>query len=444
MKASNYLVKYVDGDYYVVISTKSRKAVRFPLEEIDYVERLLNGEISLANDEVVNALWKDGFLVSDESDEIYEMKQKCIELVNSDTLYLTIMPAYTCNLACIYCFQHHKSGAVMSSETSQSLINFVRKSIGKYKAIYVEWFGGEPLVAKEQVVYMNQEICKICRENRKPYISRITTNGYELDIDTFNKLQEYNCLVYYVSVDCGKEMHDVQRPRRDGTGSYDRIMHNLKAIKSRALSRNFRVEIRVNCSVEAYKHLEEFLSEIEETFGDDRRFSLVIAAVKDWSERTEKMREDGELIGDAGVADLASIAKRYNINMAPDDVHALDTQICQAAKRNAYIINYDGSVHKCQMALESEQYSGIDKIGEVSLDGELLIDSEQEARWVRNDFRKECNTCCLLPLCLGKKCVYQTVIEEENCEDVVDKFINEFSTHEMSKLESMQLFSLTM
>lgn len=442
MKASNYLVKYIDDESYVVLSTKTRKILRFPLEEKDYVDSALDGNVDALCSEIKYMLSDEGFLVSEDTDEFYEMKQKRNELVNSDTLYLTIMSSYTCNLACIYCFQHHKQGAVMNFDTANSIINFVRNNINKYKAVYVEWFGGEPLIAKEQVIFMNSEICKICRENKKPYVSRMTTNGYELDLETFNKLQKYNCLVYYVSVDCGKEMHDIQRPLKNGSGSYDRIMANLKTIKDRALSRNFRVEIRVNCSSKAYRYLEDFLVEVEKSFGGDQRFSLVIDAVKDWSERTKEMKQNEELIGYRGVADLSYIAKKYHVNLASVETHALDTQICQAAKRNAYIIHYDGSLHKCQMAMEADEYRELDKIGEITAEGNLQIDTEKEKYWVKDVFQCECEQCALLPLCLGTKCVFQTEIKGEECEKVIEKFINEFKVHEMSKLENIRMISI--
>ena len=51
----------------------------------------------------------------------------------------------------------------------------------------IAWFGGEPLLAKEIIVEIMSRVREICLKNKKPFYSNITTNGYELDIKTFER-----------------------------------------------------------------------------------------------------------------------------------------------------------------------------------------------------------------------------------------------------------------
>ncbi len=442
MKASQFNISYRYEDYYILFNTKTREIVRFPLKQQGLVDMLLRNEGEQYRDDIKIMLSKKGFMVPAQIDELEELRSQCYNLVNSKILYLTIMPTYTCNLSCIYCFQHHIQGAIIDDSTVEKIIKAVEKNIDGHEALYVEWFGGEPLVASKQVLHMNQRFNEICHTAKIPYAARITTNGYNLSLDIFCELQKNNCFVYYISVDGDQKLHDRQRPCKNGAGSYEVIMNNLKKIKWNVASNNFRIEIRVNCSRESYDCLETFLADFERDLGNDRRFSLVIETVNDWSDRTEKMNEEGKLLEQSDLGELAKIARRYNINLASTDRHLLNTQICQAAKRNAYSIFYDGTIRKCQMAQESKEYCQMDVIGEITNNGDFMIDEAKEAFWVSDVFPQSCTSCKLLPLCLGKKCVFSIKIKNEICQDIEDKFLNYFISYDASKIENIELCKL--
>ncbi|MCR2049038.1 radical SAM protein [Acetatifactor muris] len=442
MKESRFNLAYCNEEYYVVLNTKTSHLIRFPVNQKEIISEILQQKSTLCDLEIHRVLAEKGFIVEDSTNELDEIYRECYELVNSKVLYLTVMPTYTCNLACIYCFQHHIPGAIINDNTMKNIIYAVEKNIGKYSALYVEWFGGEPLIARRQVIYMNQKFKEICNRVRIPYAARITTNGYYLDRKTFEQLFKNNCFIYYISVDGGKDLHNRQRPCRNGEGSYDVIMANLKQIKQEVSSRNFRIEIRVNCSKRSYDYLEQFLKEFEVNFGNDSRFSVIIETVNDWSERTVQMNNEGQLMDHSDLSELGKIAKRYNINLASIDKHLLKTQICQAAKRNGYSIFYDGTIHKCQMALESEKYCQMDKIGKVTDDGEFQIEKENEKIWVSDIFPKSCENCKVLPMCLGKKCVFQKEIQGQPCIDIENKFLNAFMLYDSSKIDMIPLYTI--
>ena len=440
MKASQFNLTYNYEKYYVLLNTKTKNVVRFPLEQSTLVDEVLAQNSFHSNSLIEEMLFEKGFLVHDNSNELDDIYKECYELVNSEILYLTIMPTYTCNLACVYCFQHHISDAIMDQITEKNIIMAVEKNINNYKALYVEWFGGEPLLAKKQVINMNKKFKEICRCAKVPYASRITTNGFFLDIDTFEQMFKNNCFVYYISIDGGKELHDKQRPCKSGHGSYEVIMRNLSQIKDKVISRNFRIEIRVNCSSHMYCEFEHFLSDFEKKFGKDKRFLLIIETVNDWSDRTKEMRRRGQLLTHSNMSELGKIAHKYNISLASMDKHSLKTQMCQAGKRNAYSIFYDGTIHKCQMALESDEYRRLDTIGKVTDNGEFDIEREKESIWVKDFFPKSCEKCRLLPMCLGKKCIYQKEIQGYECEGVEEKFLDIYMAYDASKLENIPLF----
>ena len=442
MKASYYNLSYIYEDYYVLLNTKTKNIIRFPREYQKLIDDILDKTAIVDNKELMEILAREKFLIPDNINELDDLHRQCYELVNSETLYLTIMPTYTCNLACVYCFQHHIPGAIMNATTVKSIELAVAKKISKYKALYVEWFGGEPLVARQQVISLNKKFKEICKEAKIPYAARITTNGYVLDINTFEQLFKSNCFVYYISLDGGKGLHDKQRPCKNGTGSYEVIINNLLQIKNHIKSKNFRVEIRVNCTGASYDEFEGFLSNFEKKFGADNRFSLIIETVNDWSDRTESMKKDGQILKRSDLNKFAIEAHKYNINLANADKHLLDTEICQAAKRNAYSIFYDGTIQKCQMALESKEFCKSNIIGRVTEEGEFAIEENVESLWVNDSIPKACEDCKLLPLCFGKKCVYLKEIQGQECNEMEKDFLNSFLVYDTSKLDNIPLFTI--
>ena len=440
MKISKFNIAFTHDNFYFILNTNSKQIIRFPIEQKKLIEDFFLEEEITNKSNLTDVLLKKGFIIPKEFDETEGIRSRCYELVNSNTLFLTMMPTYTCNLACAYCFQHHIPGSIISNTVMENVINAVEKSIGKYKSMYVEWFGGEPLLARKQVLHMNRRFKEICKGAKIPYVSRITTNGYFLDIKTFKELLEYNCFVYYISLDGGKELHDKQRPCKNGEGSYDVIMENLKCIKNSIDSRRFRVEIRVNCSKKSFADFEKFVSDFSNTFGDDRRFTLVIETINDWSERTENMSKEGVLLGHPGLEELGAIARNYSVRLNSMETYSLETRICQAAKRNGYSIFYDGSIHKCQMAQETGTYKLEDVIGNVTNTGDFCIDNHKEEKWVTDALPDDCMDCKVLPICLGKKCVFQSRIKGEPCIDVEQKFIDSFMASEQSRIEQIPLY----
>lgn len=441
MKASKYNLGYEYGEFYIILNTYSKNIIRFPASQQNRINEILKSKNTISDEKIKSMLLEKGFLIPDDFDELGSLAKECENLVNSKVLYLTILPTYTCNLACTYCFQHHIEGAIISERTVNQLILAIKRKIKGYKALYIEWFGGEPLLAKEKVIFMNQKLKEICNNAKIPYVARMTTNGYYLDLDIFRQLFDNNCFVYYISLDGGKKLHDKQRPCKNGKSSYDMIMNNLIEIKNNIYSKNFRIEIRVNCS-KAFLDIDEFMKNYQKSFGDDKRFSLILDTINNWSDRTEQMDKDGLLLGHSDLGKVGKIAQSYNVKLATSENYDLATQICQAAKKNAYSIFYDGTIHKCQMALESEEFRKKDIIGEITDDGIFYVNEEKEKAWVDDSIPKGCENCKLLPICFGKKCVFQTRIKKENCVNVEQKFIDSFFVHDASKIENIPLYTL--
>jgi len=192
-----------------------------------------------------------GQAVSDAYDEIDNLKSEGLlfsEDVYSEALSsrerkpvvkaLCLHICHDCNLRCRYCFASTGSfgghRTMMDLETGKKAIDFlIEKSAGR-RNLEVDFFGGEPLMNFD-VVKGIVEYARIReKESGKNFRFTITTNAVLLneDMKEFINKNMHNVVL---SIDGRKETNDRMRPRIDGSGTYDRI---LPQIKDMAESRN--------------------------------------------------------------------------------------------------------------------------------------------------------------------------------------------------------------
>ena len=297
----------------------------------------------------------------------------------------------------------------MSDEVKENILRYIKREVRHYKLLYISWFGGEPLLNKNFLINFISRVKAICVEEKTPFISNITTNGYNLDINTFHKLVESNLLFYQITLDGTEAVHNFLRPHvNPNCNSFIRVLENLVNIKKTPYKR-FRVSIRVNVSHELLKNLDEFMHLLQDNFSNDKRFSVIWHQIRDWGGMSDEFRT----ITTESIQNLSSNlnvkAYQYNINPYILKPKVKDV-LCSACKKNAYIIDTYGNVSKCVLCHDIARTVDINKqndnrIGYIDKQGYLVINKEKEAKWiVRNRLSSECRDCSVLPVCLEAIC----------------------------------------
>ncbi|MDE5942774.1 MAG: thioether cross-link-forming SCIFF peptide maturase [Clostridia bacterium] len=162
---------------------------------------------------------------------LYKEEVKTYPLKSSEVKALCLHICHDCNLRCRYCFAdegaYHSTREFMSEDTAKKAIDFLIKNSGKRKVLEVDFFGGEPLMClptiKNVVAYARAEGEKA----GKKFLFTTTTNALLLDddaIDFFNREMENVVL----SLDGRKEVHDAIRKTKNGKGSFDYVIENIK------------------------------------------------------------------------------------------------------------------------------------------------------------------------------------------------------------------------
>lgn len=420
-KLSKYNFIINSNDELIIFNTFTRKCFKTRKDDNEVLRLMDNPNCKDKNNNCFNILFKKGIIINEDvnEDELVDYEYYKMAYSN-DTMEIVIIPTDNCNLQCIYCYQREGKNFI-SNDAKNNILKFIDKNISRYKKLYINWFGGEALLLKNVVVEMTSKIKAICWKHGVSFIARITTNGYELDIETFDKLVRSNVLLYSITIDGVKEVHDRQRPAKNGQSSYDKIMSNLIDIKNNIKTNNFTIDIRTNISNSSKYIMNQYLDIYKKNFGDDIRFNLVLEAVHDWhGERINNHKN--EVVYDMRELDwVIELALDKGIIVKNYMKYQLNNHICIASKKNGFVIDYNGAIHKCDMAMYDEKYKKINCIGHIDKYGKMSIDNEKEAKWiVRGQISDMCRECLAYPYCMGIQCIFgKKFLHQQRCEDTI-------------------------
>jgi uncharacterized protein len=150
--------------------------------------------------------------------------------VSSLYLFLT----QTCNLRCVYCYGEggeYGERGVMSAATALAAVDWLLASSLEEKTVRVSFFGGEPLlnfpVLQRVVAYAKEEAAARGKEVRFALI----TNASLLTDEIVAYIAEER-IGPQVSFDGPPEVHDRQRPFKNGRGSYRRVHANAQKLRA--------------------------------------------------------------------------------------------------------------------------------------------------------------------------------------------------------------------
>ncbi len=382
----------------VIISVTSK-------EEIEMVKEILGKEEVFYDkqDEIIQLLYEKGILISADTDEfeylqfLYEQ-----EVVKSQALSVMLITTRQCNLRCIYCYEKHENLA-MSLDVYNSIVLYIEQSLieRKYTSVNITLFGGEPFIEYENVVNFLEDVNRICNKYNVPFGASATSNGVLITPGHFERLYGLGVTYYQITIDGLEDTHNLYRQGADGTGSFKKIIANLKYMAG--TDYDFEVTIRTNFNSEVFRKAHEFYKFIATNF--DQRFHVYYEGIKKLGGSNDRELDvlDKSEVSESSV-DIAAYIRELGLkNDVIDEMTLPFNRICYATKHNDFIVDYDGSVLKCTLSLDDE----LNKIGRIYKDGTMEINDYKHAKWVgkKSQLAEKCKTCKVLPLCYGGRCV---------------------------------------
>lgn len=183
-----------------------------------------------SKDNRIRPLPCDSSLLSQDNFTYVSTEEYILDKISMFTIEVT----QQCNLRCKYCCysgdyhdrREHNSNR-LSTIDIYNCVDFIGDNIDKDSSqITICFYGGEALLAKDTINTIIQEL-----KTKFPLINfvfSISSNGVLLNKSNIDWIINTPNLQIVITIDGDKLMHDKNRLMIDGSGSYDKIMHNLK------------------------------------------------------------------------------------------------------------------------------------------------------------------------------------------------------------------------
>lgn len=199
----------------------------------DFVN-LVNKRYDLLSEETLQKL-KDRFFIYDIDEDVFIEKvanayrDNKQYLFSATSLHIFVL-TNACNMCCVYCqaqdSAQEKKGK-MQEITAKAAVDIALQSPNEY--LTFEFQGGEPLLNFETIKYIVEYSEQ--NKNHKQIQYSLVTNTLLLDEEMIQFFKKYDVSIS-TSLDGCKEVHNSNRPKIDGDGTYDYVSKNIKWLQS--------------------------------------------------------------------------------------------------------------------------------------------------------------------------------------------------------------------
>ena len=394
MKLSYYNIHFPYNGKYILYNTL--KGSVFVIDE--QVHHLLEkNEISSLGEDFLKTFIENGIIVEDELDEesVYRLLYERSKYVTPLTA-VQVATTYTCNLACIYCYEgkgelERKS---MDEKSAQCAIKFIQdlvKNDGS-TALRVELFGGEPLLNMPVSLLLAKELSTWCEEHGKGFKINPLTNGTLSTPDVVEEFAQYNCR-FLVNIDGPREIHDKRRIYKNGKGTFDDIVEGLHRVRDYGMG----IQIRMNVDKTNRDYVVPFFE-----FLKDEGFTDINLTIKPVFNTSPACSSYGYCIPDAEGLTVAhhfyTIARSMGI-ITGEPESPSPQGVCAAQKFSNFIIDPYLRLFKCNILLPFEKNA----VGVINPETKEPVFNQVNVDFMSRDplAIEECRQCQLVPVCRG-------------------------------------------
>lgn len=375
-----------DGDSFILYSTLTGG--------IAVVDRqmLLRVGASDITEEEHDALGEAGLLADDDDKQT---AAGIIDRWDRDRRHLNAVAVVNlmCNLQCIYCYEGDRKniGAVMSQSTADAFVQYLTSRLAGNDRVRIDFYGGEPLLSIPLIEDISRKMIAAVEGRGVGYEFSLVTNGTLLSEGVVRSLQALGLRSVKVTIDGPADIHNSQRPRINGNGSFDRIVENT--IKA---SEIVGVQIGGNYGRDNYRRFPELLDYL---LGQGLDPQKILAVKFDPITETESRYNKASAF-EGGCKSITepwliqpSIYLRGEILKRGFTTLPVEPGPCMIYSDKEIVVNYDGSLYRCPGFLCNNDFC----LGNISDQR-----TEKPAAYRLDLWKNErCLGCVYLPLCFG-------------------------------------------
>lgn len=408
MKVSKYTVLFSDNDCsetsclvfyaYNILSNAFIEIDEglFKLLELKQKSNICleNSDLSDIDEAVLDVLIGKRFIVENDTDDFLFYKN-CILKQRSETsiMHLTIAPTMDCCFNCFYCFEEYKTRKYMDERTMNAILSYLKSLVSK-PDFRLTWFGGEPLMAIEQMRILYS---KLSAYYKPPIDSNVITTGYHLDENAIQALKEMNVREVQITLDGSKERHNKIKSLDGKTVDvFERVLDNAERLLKES---NIKVSFRINLTKENIYEFMPLYKYLFDRFKFSCRKSISPAFVMD---RSHNKRGKDIFLTHSEISDFVlELQSKYHI-YTPFTAYPSNL-FNECAIRNVMSVSFDpeGYAYKCWEYIGNKRYSFgvLNEVGKIVNMNEELLDKQLHDADPLDD--PLCSKCKYLPLCSG-------------------------------------------
>ena len=341
-KASYYNITVSFQDNILLYNTLSDNLISFTKEEYSIIEELLNNldNFKIEYPLLYEEMQKRGFIVNKKFNELTYIK-----LQNRRTIFfffsfhVIINPTLDCNLKCWYCSTEYAK-SMHSGRMNDDTVLMVKKHLwnilneNRAKKLHLDWFGGEPLLYFDEVIYPISSYVKENLATNIIYTQHITTNATLLNKERIHVMKELGFTSFQIPIDGNEFKHNTIKHYNNKTGTYRQVINNINSICD--IMPNAQIILRINYDYQTLKNITDIISDLSENsknclFIDFHK----VWQIKDREDERKQLKEIKNIFNNKGFSTMfwAYEPKRFHR--------------CYSDRFNTYAINYDVRIFKC-------------------------------------------------------------------------------------------------
>lgn len=236
----------------------------------EFFERIAEYDNIGKENDVIKKLQEQGYLRNRNKFIMEHPETEGLEYIFENNLStMALQVTQSCNLRCKYCvysgnYENRKhSNLRMNRATAYKAIDFFIEHSANTEKLHLGFYGGEPLLEFELIKDCVGYIRGIVN---KEVIFNITTNCVLLDEDKIDFLYQ-NDFRLTISLDGPQEVHDTNRVKLDGSGSFSNVITAIRIIKRKYPEYLSKVNINAVLDISKdFKDVYDFFVENEEVY----------------------------------------------------------------------------------------------------------------------------------------------------------------------------------
>lgn len=392
MKKSKYNICVIKANGAFIYNSFNNVYIAIPLKLCRDFEKLDLETFSHLYSYAFQKFIEAKVIVPDNVDELALIRYKNkMATFASREQRIVVYPTQDCNLKCWYCYENHVPNTRLTKEISARIEKFVSKGIDKntFDKLHVTFFGGEPLTDFNTIAY---PLCKSLKnkveDTGKEFNCFFVTNGSLIKEDTIEKLKEIQPNLQ-ITIDGNKEQHDKVRIWKDkDKPTFEHIMWAIHKLTAEIDKRYF-LTLRINYDNKTLLKSDEILEQIQNI--DPKKIFIHFERV--WQTKNEVDQKQIKLLLDTM---MKFVKAGFVVNQGAFRGFPYS---CPSEMNNTLVINYDGTIHKCNGRTLTAQT----QYGQLLDDGTIEMDEKLVAKRIgRSTFEQpECLNCKMLPMCMG-------------------------------------------